>query len=60
MLAAESLEKIDPGNPKAIETLIKVLETTPDHYTRMLAAQSLEKIGTGNSKAIEALIKARE
>jgi hypothetical protein len=29
MLAAESLEKIDPGNPKAIEALIKVLETTP-------------------------------
>jgi HEAT repeat protein len=28
--AAESLEKIDPGNPKAIEALIKVLETSSE------------------------------
>jgi HEAT repeat protein len=33
--AAQSLGKIDPGNPKAIEALIKVLETTQDDYTRM-------------------------
>jgi HEAT repeat protein len=33
--AAQSLEKIDTGNPKAIEALIKVLETTQNDYTRM-------------------------
>jgi hypothetical protein len=44
----KSLEEIDSGNPKAIEVLINVLETTQDDYTRMLAAQSLEKIDPGN------------
>jgi HEAT repeat protein len=60
MLAAQSLENIDPGNPKVIEGLIKVLEITEDAHTRRLAAQSLEKIGIGNPKAIEALIKVQE
>ncbi|MGK7953312.1 MAG: NACHT domain-containing NTPase [Xenococcaceae cyanobacterium] len=55
--AAESLEKIAPGNPKAIEGLIKLIDSTTDESTRRQAAESLEKIGAGNPKAIEGLIK---
>ncbi|WP_446362781.1 CHAT domain-containing protein [Coleofasciculus chthonoplastes] len=56
-LAAESLGKIDPGNPKAIEVLTELLETTQDELTRWQAAVSLEKIDPGNPKVIEALIQ---
>jgi HEAT repeat protein len=50
--AVQTLENIDPGNPKTIEGLIKVLETTQNDYTRRQAAKRLEKIGMGNPKAI--------
>jgi hypothetical protein len=36
----ESLEKTDPGNPKAIEGLIKVLKTSQMMNTRTQAAQA--------------------
>jgi len=55
--AAESLEEIDPGNPKAIEALIQLLDRTQNEETRLQAAESLEEIGTGNPKVIEALIE---
>ncbi len=57
MITAESLGRIDLGNPKAIEALIKVLETTQNVCILWLAVESLEKIGTGNPKAIQALIR---
>jgi HEAT repeat protein len=60
MITAESLGRIDLGNPKAIEALIKVLETTQNVSILWIAVESLEKIGTGNPKAIEALIKVLE
>jgi hypothetical protein len=60
MRAAESLEKIDPGNPKAIEALIKVLETTQDDSHLWDSRPKLGNIGTANPKAIEALIKVVE
>jgi GTPase SAR1 family protein len=59
-LVAESLGKIDPGNPKAIAALIKVIETTKNKDTRNRAAESLEKIGQGNPEAIAALVKLIE
>jgi len=48
------------SNPKVIEALIKVLETTQNDYTRRIAAQRLEKIGTRNLKTIEVLINVLE
>jgi hypothetical protein len=41
-IAAENLEEIDPGNPKAIEALIKVLETA-------LLNKGMNHCGTGTS-----------
>jgi HEAT repeat protein len=60
MIAAQSLENIDSGNPKAIEALIKVLETTQYAHSLWQAAQTLGNIGTGKPKAIVAFIKVLE
>ena len=57
---ADSLGKIDPGNPQAIAAFIRVLETTDDEDTRRLAAESLGKIDPGNPQAIAALIRILE
>jgi HEAT repeat protein len=53
--AAESLGEIDPGNPKAIAALIKILETTNNKY-----AYNWARIDQGNPKAIAALISILE
>ncbi|WP_315736800.1 HEAT repeat domain-containing protein, partial [Limnospira sp. PMC 1245.20] len=44
--AADSLGKIDPGNPKAIAGLLEIIRTTEDKFTRIQAADSLGKILT--------------
>jgi HEAT repeat protein len=42
---ASSLEKIDPGNEKAIAALVKLIgKPQLDYSTRSQAAESLEKI----------------
>ncbi|MEZ2239670.1 HEAT repeat domain-containing protein, partial [Microcoleus sp.] len=43
-IVAESLGKIDPGNPEAIATLIEILSATNDDHTRGNVTQSLNKI----------------
>ncbi|PHX54885.1 signal transduction protein [Tychonema bourrellyi FEM_GT703] len=53
---ADSLVKIDPGNPKVIAALIKLLSTTNDENIYQIVADSLGKIDPGNPKAIAALI----
>ncbi|BAZ27721.1 hypothetical protein NIES4074_01490 [Cylindrospermum sp. NIES-4074] len=57
MLVAESLGKIDPGNPDAIAALENLLTDSTDDFTRMLAAESLGEIEPGNQDAIAALLK---
>jgi HEAT repeat protein len=46
--AAESLGKIDPGNPKAIAALVKLIKTSQYEDIRRRAADSLGEIGVGN------------
>jgi HEAT repeat protein len=59
--AVQVLGRIDPGNPKAREALIKLLETTtPNDYTRWQVALIQEQFDPGNPKAIAALIKILE
>ncbi|MEH2406436.1 NACHT domain-containing protein, partial [Nostoc sp.] len=56
--AADSLEKIDPGNEIAIAALVQLLQsTTVDDFTRRQAADSLGRIDTGNEIAIAALVQ---
>ncbi len=55
--AAESLGKIDPGNPEAVAALVNLIATTENEYTRYQAAESLGEIGQGNPEAIAALVK---
>ncbi|MDT9313441.1 HEAT repeat domain-containing protein, partial [Limnospira sp. Paracas R14] len=57
MQAAESLGKIDPGNPDAIAVLVEIIRTTEDKYTRYQAAESLGKIGQVNPDAIAVLVE---
>ncbi len=59
ILMAESLGKIDPGNPQAIAALVQLLLKTDldNDSTRMQAAYSLGEIGTGNPQAIAALVQ---
>jgi HEAT repeat protein/energy-coupling factor transporter ATP-binding protein EcfA2 len=54
--AAESLEKIDPGNQTAIDAFVDLIRTSQDKSTRRLAAESLEKIAPGNQTAIDAFV----
>ncbi|KST67839.1 HEAT repeat domain-containing protein, partial [Mastigocoleus testarum] len=56
--AAESLGKIDPDNPQAINALIQLLSNKNlDNDTRRQTAESLRKIDPGNLQAINALIQ---
>ncbi|MEL4896906.1 CHAT domain-containing protein [Crocosphaera sp. Alani8] len=55
--AAESLERIDPGNPVAIDALVKLLRISNNESIIQQAAESLGKIDPGNSVAIDALVK---
>ncbi|WP_373869265.1 HEAT repeat domain-containing protein [Limnospira platensis] len=55
--AADSLGKIDPGNPKAIAVLLEIIRTTENENSRRWAADSLGKIDPGNSKAIAGLLE---
>jgi len=65
LYAAESLEKIDSGNPYAIAALIKLFcntyydyyYQTPYEYIYCRAKQSLEEIDPGNPRAIAALVE---
>ncbi|MGD1715165.1 HEAT repeat domain-containing protein [Dapis sp. BLCC M172] len=54
--AAESLGKSNPGNEKAIDSLVHLLGSTSDNYTRRKALESLGIIGMGNEKAIDSLL----
>ncbi|QLE57224.1 HEAT repeat domain-containing protein [Nostoc sp. TCL26-01] len=55
---AESLGRIDPGNPDAIAALVQLLQSQDvDNDTRWRVTDSLEKIGTGNPDAIAALVQ---
>ena len=57
-LIAIGLEEIDPGNSKAIDILIKLLEVKDENkYIRGLAAMSLGEMGKNNLIAINALSK---
>ena len=55
-IVADSLGKIDPGNPEAIAALIEILSATNDEDTRQIVDESLGEIATGNPKGIAALI----
>ncbi|NEO56223.1 MAG: HEAT repeat domain-containing protein [Okeania sp. SIO3B5] len=57
--ASEILGKINPGNEKAIHTLVKMLESASD-YTLIRAAKTLGKIDPGNEKAIGVLLQVLE
>ncbi|WP_374794230.1 HEAT repeat domain-containing protein [Aerosakkonema funiforme] len=54
--AADSLHKIDPDNPNAIQILIKLLDTGPDILIRE-AINSLGKIAYSNSDIIKTLFQ---
>ncbi|WP_445244306.1 HEAT repeat domain-containing protein [Microcoleus sp. OTE_8_concoct_300] len=54
--AAESLGKIDPGNPEAIAALVNLIDNTEDKYIWLAAAESLGKIDPGNPEASAALV----
>jgi hypothetical protein len=54
---AESLWKIDPGNEKAITTLVELIESAEDEDTRSEVVCILGEIGTGNEKAINVLVE---
>ncbi|WP_084613256.1 HEAT repeat domain-containing protein [Planktothrix rubescens] len=58
--AAEILGKIDLGHPKAIATLVQILENSEDKDIRKRAAESLHKVGQGNPKVITGLAKFME
>ncbi len=45
---------------RAIQALVRVLESTQDEDTRWMAARSLGEIGTGNETAIQALVRVLE
>ncbi|WP_410245950.1 NACHT domain-containing protein [Arthrospira sp. PCC 8006] len=55
--AVESLEQIDPGNPKAIAGLLEVIRTTDSKYTQYQVIESLDKIDPGNPEAIAVLLE---
>ncbi|WP_211173167.1 NACHT domain-containing protein, partial [Brasilonema bromeliae] len=55
--AAQSLEKIDPGNSDAISALVNLIRNSKSDYTCWQAVYSLGKIGAGNSDAISALVE---
>ncbi|MBW4499053.1 MAG: HEAT repeat domain-containing protein [Scytonema hyalinum WJT4-NPBG1] len=55
-LAADSLEKIDPGNETAINALLNLIVTSQDESAPRLAAHTLGKIAVGNETAITALL----
>jgi predicted NACHT family NTPase len=54
-IVADSLGKIDPGNPEAIAALIEILSATNDEDTRQIVEESLGEIAS-NPKGIAALI----
>ncbi|MEB3831332.1 HEAT repeat domain-containing protein, partial [Phormidium sp. CCY1219] len=54
--AAESLGKIDPGNPQAIATFVNFIETTEDKDIRRWLFRTLGTIGQGNPQAIVTLV----
>jgi energy-coupling factor transporter ATP-binding protein EcfA2 len=54
--AADSLGKIDPGNPEAIAGLVNLIAHSEDESTRWKAVLSLEVIGAGNAEAIAGLV----
>lgn len=54
---AEILGKIDSGNQQAIETLIRLIDLSPQEELRQTAFNSLEKIGQGNPKIITTVIR---
>jgi len=56
-IVADSLGKIDPGNPEAIAALIEILSATNDEDTRQIVDESLGEIATSNPKGIAALIE---
>jgi hypothetical protein len=58
--AAEILGKIDLGHPKAIATLVQILENSEDKDIRKRAAESLHKVGQGNPKVITGQAKFME
>ncbi len=53
--AADSLGKIDKGNPDAIAALTELISTSEDKDTQCMAADSLGKIGKDNPDVIAAL-----
>ncbi|MDT9307605.1 MAG: HEAT repeat domain-containing protein, partial [Limnospira sp. PMC 1291.21] len=57
MQAAETLGKIDPGNPKAIAVLLEIIRTTENEWARWRVADSLGKIDPGNPDAIAVLLE---
>ncbi len=57
MLTAESLSRIDPGNPQAIAELVKLIAESESEDTRWEAARTLGEIDPGNPQAIAELIK---
>ena len=59
-LAAESLGKIDSGNPTVIEALEDLIQNSEDEYIYQDAAESLGKIDKGNPTAIEAIVQLFE
>jgi HEAT repeat protein len=56
-LAARSLGEIDPGNEKAIDALVELIQISQDADTCLKAARSLGEIDPGHEKAIDALVE---
>jgi HEAT repeat protein len=55
--AVEILEEIAIGNKQAINTLIRLIETSEDQDICEFVAGSLEKIGAGNQRAVDELLR---
>ena len=57
IIVAESLAKIAPGNPAAINALVRLLETADNEWYLPKIAASLGRIDPGNEMALATLIQ---